>query len=268
MRLLDRLRQAAALALARYGPKAQDWPIPGAWPAQYYDLAPVAVVDLCGGVRGVSKWENVSEPCATWTVSMLKCQQACHQTHWSGGFGGCMARCSGQPREVWCEQPASASWEVRRYCRTFVARWRDCMVNMTDRFENSSEWAGAVDGCVFDCGAALRIQHELQYELGPGANSTSNATAAANAEPPRPLGWHASKCAPKLFGCGGRGWCEEVVNQTECKPPLGTGETACSVNDLHCDAKCPPPWLFNASNSSNASDAGQEDSGSWGDMFR
>merc|ERR1719401_588016 len=158
------------------------------------------------------------------------------------------------------------------------------MVNMTDRFENSSEWAASVDGCVFDCGASLRIQHELQYarvrerELeaeGEDSGEEDEGSAAKEAEEaeeakeaPRPLGWHTSKCRPRLFGCGDRGWCEEVVNQTDCKPPLGSGEIACSVNDLHCGTKCLPPWLFNASNqSSTAEDAQNQSSGSWADMF-
>mmetsp|Transcript_71046 Transcript_71046/g.123214 ORF Transcript_71046/g.123214 Transcript_71046/m.123214 type:complete len:200 (-) Transcript_71046:73-672(-) len=162
---MQRFRQAA-MALAAYSPDASDWPVPKAWPSVYLEFAPVQVVDLCGGVEGVTKWPDISEQCGTWAVNLLKCQQVCFQTASDGHFGKCMDSCSGgAPETSWCSKPEGVSSSVMSYCELFTSRWRKCKVS-AKHWRDSHGWCKAIDKCVFNCTASEELEKELGEVIG------------------------------------------------------------------------------------------------------
>merc|ERR1719161_3295976 len=198
------LSQAAIALTARWGPEAGQWPIPGQWPSVYTGLAPAAVVNLCGGIEGETKWSDVSEKCAKYTVKMLQCSQACGQSNRLSGFGDCMGSCTGgDPQEAWCDDvPASAPFQVKKQCHLFVGRWNTCEVGKA--WATADEWFNAVDSCVYNCETSLATQNELG----------------------QPLSWRKSKCPPVFFACMPDDSCAQV-DSMQCVPPLGYGAKEC-----------------------------------------
>jgi len=211
MKLLD-----AALSLFAWPPRPIDWPIYGHWPAFYYDKAPDAVVDFCGGTRANTTWSQLSEPCGLWVVKMLKCQQGCRPFHWMSGFGTCMNDCAGRPDPSWCELPdvGMADESIKEYCRVFMKRWETCNIS-THLWQAADEWHVALDNCVYSCDDTLEVQRNLGQRLS----------------------WRPAKCTPKWFACDAGSECAEV-DRSHCKYPLGIGNFSCFFDDMTCENKC------------------------------
>jgi len=219
MWLLQRWWQAA-LAIngvaaygVAYGPTPKDWPVPGAWPSVFYGLIPIAVADFCGGIVGKASWNDVSEPCATWAVRNVKCQQACRQTSRLSGFGACMKACAGAPSPSWCSLPGAATQSVKKHCLLFTRRWATCKI-VTTAWASEEDWFREVDRCVFDCETALETEEDLGQALG----------------------WRRRKCLGRWFALTSPDGCREVEAK-QCMPPVGDGALACHLDSLTCGSK-------------------------------
>lgn len=221
MRILTQhgtLRQVI-LAFAALGPKPEEWPCPGSWAAQYVRLAPDPVVDLCGGRRGKTTWDQVPTRCAEWVVHTLQCQQVCRNTNWARGFGQCVSKCSGGPPSTdWCTKgDHDASGKTRKICDVFVGRWNECGMS-TKALESEVDWYSGIDKCVFNCDDSLKIQADVSQVLS----------------------WRAPKCQMVFFRCGKEKNCLRVKDEdraTKCSMPLGYGNHTCTDNNIDCGCK-------------------------------
>lgn len=206
----------------------ENWPAPTKkewgvgehhWPAFFYEFAPNNVVDLCGGTIGVTKWGDVSEDCAKWVVTNLRCMQTCNFMHRFSGFGNCLNTCSGgPPKTSWCTEPKGGKHtmdeKIVKHCNMFVGRWNACGVSTT-AWADSGSWFSRIDKCVYNCQTAM----ETQLHMG------------------QTFDWRSVKCGvPIWFTCGPGAdpfQCG-TVNPYLCEGPVGRGVEVCFHDDPWC----------------------------------
>lgn len=217
--LLDHIHQLHTNS--SYGPTASDWPFgPGHWPAQYFDNVPTQVCDLCGGSPGNTKWNDVSEKCATWTVQMLRCVMVCNHGNHYDGFGACMNGCTkGPPSKEWCaEQPANE--QILKHCTTFVGRWEFCAVSTTD-WEDVDGWWNAIDTCVYNCASAMETEMYMGQSLEWRSAKCNPTWFACN------HGSSSTSTGPNPFQCG-------IIDPVLCEGPVGQGDEPCYYDSPWC----------------------------------
>lgn len=205
-----------ALSNGTFVPQKSDWQWgEHHWPAYFYTLAPTAIVDLCGGITGITKWGELSPSCGAWVVNNLKCMQGCNTAHRFSGFGACMQKCAGIPNPAWCSE-APGNEKIFKHCTAFMNRWDICKVSK-NAWPDSDSWFGAINNCVYNCETAL----ETEMSMGQS------------------LDWRGKKCNLKYYSCGT--FADPFMCHTTepllCGYPLGQGSDVCWVDDPWCGDK-------------------------------
>jgi len=207
-----------------------------AWWAPFSgDLAPTEVVDMCGGTPGVTKWIEITESCANWSVTMLKCMMACNFYNRFLGYGGCMDRC-GHKKLVAAECPmfcgvGVVSKIVSDHCDHHCKKWDECQCSNKDH-QSADDWMACIHTCVYDCNSSQQLELNLGFDVS----------------------WRDRKCLKKMYACGGNEsrscmhiehcafgiWSKDCVEMT-CKPPIGNGHTTCWKDDPFCGGRDAAP---------------------------
>jgi len=197
------------------------------------NLAPTEVTDVCGGWAGVTKLNEVSQTCASWTVNQLRCMQVCHNTNRLQGFGQCMTDCTGgtlgstipedMPTEELCGQGQEGIGKnTSDYCIDTVEKMRGCNCTLPETTGKPENFIECLDVCVFQCKKVLQLQLDLGF----------------------PIGWKPRKCPRDAFACTANltctklpqcgPWDTEMCIEAECKPPVGRGKVDCFFDDPVC----------------------------------
>jgi len=197
------------------------------------NLAPTEVTDVCGGWAGVTKLNEVSQTCASWTVNQLRCMQVCHNTNRLQGFGQCMTDCTGGtlgstipedlPTEELCGQGQEGIGKnTSDYCIDTVEKMRGCNCTLPETTGKPENFIECLDVCVFQCKKVLQLQLDLGF----------------------PIGWKPRKCPRDAFACTANltctklpqcgPWDTEMCIEAECKPPVGRGKVHCYFDDPKC----------------------------------
>jgi len=211
---------------------SREYPPPAPWYAwwglTHGHLAPTEVCDVCGGTPGMTKWEEVSEPCARWATTHVRCAMGCNSSNRFQGFGQCLADCGVTvPDSAFCGLE-TVDRNIGDYCYHTVTRMSDCGCADNLKFHSADEWLTCIHTCVYDCGPSLRLELDMGFDVK----------------------WRDRKCPQLFFACAGdvSGECMEVKNcngnvwdqnciDKVCAPPLGTGIIECFHDDPFCGAR-------------------------------
>jgi hypothetical protein len=186
------------------------------WPAFFFNLAAGPVVDLCGGTLKVTKYSDVSEHCALWTIEMMRCTQACSRQNRFAGFGKCMWGCSGVPDPKWCTEASDPV--INKHCTVFMGRWDTCKVSK-EPWPDADSWFAAIDSCVYNCASVM----ETEKMIG------------------QPVSWRYGKCNPVWYSCGTPTdpFMCSTIDPFLCEGPVGQGTDVCWNDDPWCGD---PEW--------------------------